>query len=132
MTPRLCGLALACAAVFLVGCGNSVGPQAKREMQLFALAYHEYHSTNGKSPAKLDDLKPVLPTFPKLAEQIRNGEFLVTWRIKLRNSDGDNSGFTMGYHRGVPESGGLVILANGQVVSCTAVEFRKLKPPPTE
>jgi hypothetical protein len=121
--------ALGVIMLAIVGSGCSNGPDLhyKRELQLFALAYHEYHSINAKGPAKLEDLAGTESGYPNLAREIRSGEFIVHWNVKLQGSTDDIHSHALGYQRKAPESGGWVLLADGEAKPCTAAEFKNFK-----
>ena len=53
------------------------------QIHSFGLAYLEFKENHKASPQSIEDLHFREPAFPKLARDIRSGEFVVIWNARL-------------------------------------------------
>jgi hypothetical protein len=126
---------LALMAALLVGCskgaspatptaapaGSAPGLSLKRtiqrsnvanDLQQLGLFYQTYNTDFGRSPAKLEDLKPSIERdMPKLYESIENGTYVVSWGVRNLASN-----LVLAYEK-EPDNNGIhyVLMGDGSV-----------------
>ncbi len=85
-----------------------------------------------QGPYKIAEMGPALSGFPKLAEQIRSGEFIVIWNAALFPKGEESDKYVLGYQRCVAESGGWVLRGRGSVEKMRAEQFKAMAAIPTK
>src|SRR5438552_3886299 len=101
--------------VLLPACHGAGGPNtvmAKLGANGFEelVEVYKYRATEGKpAPTKLTDLDENEAALPNCYPNLQNGEYVLFWGVGLAAG----SDAVLGYEKGVPQSGGLVLLQNG-------------------
>lgn len=78
----------------------------------------------GKPPGRLEDLKSHLA--PGIYAQVENGRYTVIWNVPVKSWQEPEGRFVLGYHREVPERGGVVLLGNTRTQEVSAEEFASM------
>ena len=83
--------------------------------------------SEGKPPDELSDIAKTQyeVAYPGAVKALQDGKYLVVFGVK-----GKEAGTLLAYEKEVPERGGAVIMANGNVRTMTPDQFKKAKPSP--
>ena len=124
-------LALTALPLLALGCGKSQDagdPDVERHKnvltELFEM-YSVYAKKNQKPPQRVADLtqKDNQTIHPAGAQALQSGEYTVVYGTDLTAT----ADAILAYHKSVPNDGGWVLLANGNVKQMTAAEFNAPK-----
>jgi hypothetical protein len=118
--------------MLMAGCTSYVElkaiPSEERALRELARVYREYQAKNGRPPRSLKDLKIQGQRDPMAVTMINSGDLLVRWGASL--SAGGASESVLAYVKTVPESGGYVLMCDGETIRImTAEEFGKTGTP---
>jgi hypothetical protein len=107
----------------------SGGDRAKRQNDLrqIGFAYHSYNdATNGKSPAKPEDLAPYFENDAKLLAALKDKEIIFVFNgPTLTQMTAGASNTIIAYEGQTPKEGGYVLMADGTPKMMSADEFNK-------
>src|SRR5262245_56798676 len=110
------------APLLVSGCGRTSNVEMK-EVHSFGMAYHFYNAEKDRPPQQVEDLEAQSSEVPTLYKQIQQGEFIVVWNAALCPDGNENDKYVLGYEKGVPDSGGYVLLGGGFVTRMTPEQF---------
>jgi hypothetical protein len=92
-------------------------PNELKQLQLF---YADYITTFNRGPANVDDLPDIQRTMPKLYQGIKDGYYVVVWKINTLSPDKviayEKEGGTQGQH--------FVVKGDGSVVKMNEQELQ--------
>jgi hypothetical protein len=127
----ICPWAL-CVIVAAAGCSSNRAPRTAVPADLGGSGLNElaevykYMAQNKENPpVKQDDLASYEASLPTAWGKIDRGEYVVMWGVGYVSSGGG----VLAYERGVPETGGQVLMQDGTVKQMTAAEFRAAPTP---
>ena len=83
--------------------------------------YFMYQKTEGKPPARLNDLDKLRQAFPRGYQAIQSGEIVVLWGTELSAEK------PIAYEKAAPDKGGLVLFGSGAAREMKADELSALK-----
>jgi len=87
-----------------------------------------YKASNGKPPAKVQDLAKYEVGFQIGYLRARDGEVIIVWGAPLQEGASDT---VIAYEKSTPEAGGYVLMQDGTTVQkMTAEEFKAAKKAP--
>jgi hypothetical protein len=96
------------------------------DLRQIGLAYNNlWGATEGKGPARIDDLYPYLDgprTSP--SQGMATGKYVVYLNVNQAQLTQGTSGTVLAYYKDVPGAGGPVVMADGTVKSMTKEEFQ--------
>jgi hypothetical protein len=136
-TAMLVAIALA-AMLACAGPMQKVRQAAQRakeqnDLKQIAIEYLNYESTNGKSPATLDEFltffdKSVGPN--PISADLKSGKYIIYLDVKLKNLPSGTQNTVLGYEATVATAGGPVVMADGSARVMSAEEFNAAARPP--
>jgi hypothetical protein len=94
-----------------------------KTLKEIGLMYHAYHDMYNKGPSGMQDLQQLASQYPDGYAGLQSGQFVLIYGGKLQEMIQGTSNTVLGYEAAVPNSGGLVIMADGAVRQMTAQEF---------
>jgi hypothetical protein len=123
----LSSLALAVLSAFAAGCGTRLQSQAD-DAQRAALAdlgqaYRLYLEQKKQPPTGPANLRAYTPAFALLPQALQGDKFTVLWGANPASVP-NPADTVLAYEKGVPASGGCVLMADGNVKHMTAQEFQ--------
>jgi hypothetical protein len=129
-TRRIAG-ALAALAVLacMLACGAFSGSAANQrvanDLKQLAIAYHNFHDSHARGPASAAEWNKMAasPDDKALISAVAAGEYVFYWNVKFTALTAGTATTVLGYEKQVPTAGGLVVMADGAVVTLTPQEF---------
>jgi hypothetical protein len=113
--------------VNLAACGGfqKAAQQNQRNNQLkqIGVMYINYHDVNMKGPSGPQDLRQFANDAPDAFAALQGGQFTIIWNVKMVEQKDGTSNTILGYEPSAPQSGGLVLFADGAVRTLSAQEF---------
>jgi hypothetical protein len=97
----------------------------QNQLKMLGLAYHNFVDASKKPPAKMEELAPYLEKDAKLTDALTQGRCVVIWKSTFQAMKAGAANTILGYEKDAPASGGLVLMADGNVRTMTADEFKK-------
>src|SRR5262245_10516433 len=117
---RVCLIALILVVPACIGT-NVPTPQLEPNGFEELVALYRCRERDGQlPPSRLADLDVHEPALPISYDKLQRGEFVMVWGVGLV----PGSDAVLGYEKGTPHNGGLVLLQNGAVRTMTAAEFQ--------
>lgn len=111
-----------------VGCGRSsnpgqegTAPTPADDLVEVAGLLKDHSGETGKGPARLEDMAGNQPLYPRGYEAIKSGQVVVVWGVAVGEGGGNG---IVAYEKQAESEGGSVLLANGEIKSMSADEFR--------
>jgi hypothetical protein len=108
-------------------------PVGKRTMEMQELQQlgglyliEAQNNPDGRGPASLEAWKDLRRDFNKGYEAIKEGDFVLYWGVRTFPAPAGASNTVLGYAKGVPENGGIVLYLSGTPGRVTAEEFKNL------
>jgi hypothetical protein len=130
--PRL-ALLLTVAVLSTVGCSKlrdaALKQKSANDLKKLCDLYGAFYSARSLGPSSVEDLEPLATGDPEAEaalEAVRKGRYVLLWNVDVHAAGRTRPGmaFTiLGYERGVPESGGMVLMVDGSVVEMKAAKF---------
>jgi hypothetical protein len=93
-----------------------------RDLKEIGLSYLN-HASSGRSPSRLEDMTDLKRDAPRIYQAIADGQYVVFWNANL-NTPAGTSNTILGYVKGAPTQGGVVLFLDGSVRNITAQEFQ--------
>lgn len=108
--------------------GPTGGPPPSAALQEVAGLISSYSGEYKKGPTKVTDLARYENGYPIGYLNVKNGDIVVVWGVKMILEEGGGAvsptSDVIAYEKSVPTAGGNVLLANGQVKTMSADEFK--------
>lgn len=121
-------ICLLAVAIGVVGCGGNrvatVDPRTANLTDIFEV-YSLFAKNHQRPPKQLSDLtrREYETTNPAGVRGLKSGEYVVVWGTVIGESS------VLAYEKDVPQSGGMVVLADGNIKSMSASDLQvALKP----
>ncbi len=108
--------------------GIGTPENVRAELRDFGIAYHWYFDRKNVGPSSLEDLGKDVLYFPKLAEQIKAGRFIIVWKANLHENAEENDKYLLAYPKDAATNGGWILTGGGLVRQRTADEVKQLSP----
>ena len=132
--PRVVAcLALAC--VTAAGCNKlrqtAIKQKKVNELHALAMLYGRYFERRQQPPEGLEDLGPLAAGDDGAAAAVRAaraGEYVLLWGVDVvavSKTKPGMVGTVLGYERGVPDAGGMVVMVDGSVREMEPAEFAR-------
>jgi hypothetical protein len=122
------GMLILAVIALVPGCGmQQAAARAKRtnDLKAIGLAYHNYHQTFGKGPAKAEDLKEFLYDDASAWNALQSGDVVLIYGVNIATGMPQGASITvLGHEKDASTKSGLVLLGDASVKSMTADEFK--------
>ncbi|MCI0376362.1 MAG: hypothetical protein L0215_02020 [Gemmataceae bacterium] len=118
---------VAAAMLPLAGCGGARNPPIaaaqtmEEKLTRIGSLYLHYSGDKEQAPGSAQDLRLIQEHAADLTP-VDAGEIVVIWGVKIRD-DPQSGRLILGYEKDAPKSGGLVLMADGQVKQMSAAQF---------
>jgi hypothetical protein len=133
MRPLRLALLLTVAVLGTAGCNKlrdaALKQKTANDLKKLCDLYGAFYSARSLGPASVEDLQPLATGDPEaeaVLDAVRKGRFVLLWNVDVHAAGRTRPGmaFTvLGYERGVPESGGMVLMVDGSVEEMKAAKF---------
>jgi hypothetical protein len=120
------------AALLCAGCWKvqQAAERVKRsnDLKQLVILYHNFHDSQKRGPASADELMPMAadPQEKAVVQAAKDGKYVVIWGVSFGELAKGNVGMTstvLAYEKEAPTAGGMVAMADGNVINMTATEF---------
>jgi hypothetical protein len=133
--PRILFLLAAATMLMTAACDREPPETVLRKAILskLGMAYHGFNMRSNRPPADINEMasylavrNPAPNTSAVLLDPVRHGDVVFIWNAPLFEDGEKNDRYVLGYEKAVPESGGMMVTADGFVQLVTAAEFAAL------
>jgi hypothetical protein len=131
---RLFCTVLVLACTLTLGCGKirEAADRAKmgNHLKAVGLAFHNYCGKYpGKAPMTAEDLEPLMIGDTAALKALKSGQVVIYWGVTLNDlmKAGNLADIVLAYEQGVPEKGGLVLMADVSLKQMTVDDFKAAK-----
>ena len=133
MRPLRLALLLSVAVLGTVGCSKlrdaALKQKTANDLKKLCDLYGAFYSARSLGPESVEDLQPLATGDAEaraVLDAVRQGRYVLLWNVDVHAAGRTRPGmaFTvLGYERGVPESGGMVLMVDGSVEEMKPAKF---------